>query len=288
MFREGQHGCPVACKYCVITEVAKRREAWNKKTILGINKAVTILNPPPDRNSVALKEFYDFPVELLKGDVVGFNGISDPFWPKYAGELEWFLSKVPQVAKLVTCVTKWNVSDQVLDRLAEIPNFRLIVSMTGLDSLEKATTEMRLSVLARAKSRRIAAFPIVHPYIPEMSDLSFLPTLKAMGYDEIDIKGLRYNPCTMNAWMPEDARKYFANSGEDEVLMDDGWSERIAEAGLTKVGLKRWYRKGFETLSPHLSREEATDLVGRVIVRANITSSDTDEAVVQEAIERRL
>jgi len=288
MFREGQHGCPVNCAYCVITEVVKRREAWNERTLLGINKAVTILNPPPARDPAALKEFYDFPVELLRGDIVGLNAISDPFWPKFANELEWFLSHVSPVAKLITCVTKWNVSDRVLDRLAEIPNFRLIVSMTGLDALEKTTTEMRLSVLQRAKARGIAAFPIVHPYIPEMSDLSFLPALKDMGYDEVDIKGLRYNPYTMNAWMPESVQKHFVDSGEDEVLVDDGWSEKVAGAGLTKVGLKRWYRKGFDTLTPHLSREEAADLVGQIIARANITSSDTDEAVVREAIERRL
>ncbi|MBU0585979.1 hypothetical protein KJ780_00550, partial [Candidatus Micrarchaeota archaeon] len=56
------HGCPVGCEYCVITKVESRRELWNKKTILGLNKAVTILNPPPDlSNEKAVQEFYDFP-----------------------------------------------------------------------------------------------------------------------------------------------------------------------------------------------------------------------------------
>ena len=76
------YGCPVKCEYCVVSKVDSRRELWNERTILGINKAVTILNPPRDlENKAALREFYEFPVELLKGDFVGFNAISDPFWP---------------------------------------------------------------------------------------------------------------------------------------------------------------------------------------------------------------
>jgi DNA repair photolyase len=286
-FRQGQHGCPVNCAYCVVTEVDRRRAQWNDRTILGVNKAVTILNPPPERTPETLRGFYDFPVELLRGDIVGFEGISDPFWPKYAQELEWFLEHVSPVAKLVTCVTKWNVSDSVLDRLAEIPNFRLVVSITGLDILEKTTTAQRLSLLARAKERGVKTFPIIHPYIPEMSDLSFLLELKKLGYDEIDIKGLRYSE-SMNSWMPDGVQKYFAGSGGDEVLVDDGWVAKLDEAGLKKISLKSWYRLGFEALSPHCSSDEAEDLVARILERANITSSDTDEAVVKAAIERRL
>jgi DNA repair photolyase len=288
-FQEGQHGCPIGCQYCVITEVDSRRDAWNESTILGINKAVTILNPPPNLgNEQAVEEFYNFPVELLRGDMVGFNGISDPFWPKYRKELEWFLANVPQEAKLVTCVTKWNIPDKILDRLAEIPNFRLIVSMTGLDQLERTSTQRRLDVLRRAKEKGVPAFPIVHPYIPGMSDLSFLPELKAMGYDDIDIKGLRYNPNTMNAWMPTTTQAYFADSNENEVLVDDGWSELVALSGLQQMSLKRWYRRDFDMLTPRLTHEEAIEMVSKIVSRANITSSDTDEAVFQAAIERRL
>ena len=267
--REGQkqfdvhgHGCPVGCEYCVITKVESRRELWNEKTILGINKAVTILNPPPDLcNEQAVREFYDFPPELLRGDFVGFNAISDPFWPKYKKELAWFLEKIAPQAKIATCVTKWNPSEQVLDRLAEIPNFRLIVSITGLDAIERTKTGQRLALLEAAKQRGIQAFPVVHPYIAGMSDLSFLPRLKEMGYDDVDIKGLRYN---------------------------HGWQQKVQEAGLNLCSLKSWYRRGFENMTPHLSREEAEKLVGEILKRANITSSDTDKAVVEEAIKRRM
>jgi len=283
------HGCPVGCEYCVVTKVESRRELWNEKTILGINKAVTILNPPPDlKNEEAVKEFYDFPVELLRGDFVGFNAISDPFWPKYKKELDFFLDKVAPIAKLITCVTKFNPPDKVLDRLAEIPNFRLAVSITGLDKLERTKTGERLNLLERAKEKGIKAFPVIHPYIAGVSDLSFLPRLKELGYEEVDVKGLRYNEETMSAWMPDSDKKYYENSNEQEVLAEDGWRDKIKEAGLRLTSLKSWYREGIEEMTPKLSREEAEDLVGKILEKANITSSDTDQAVIEEAIKRRM
>lgn len=283
------HGCPVGCEYCVITKVESRRELWNERTILGINKAVTILNPPPDvRNEQAMREFYDFPPELLRGDFVGFNAISDPFWPKYKKELEWFLERVAPQAKIVTCVTKWNPSEQVLDRLAQIPNFRLVVSITGLDSIERTKTGQRLALLEAAKRKGILAFPVVHPYIAGMSDLSFLSRLKEIGYEDVDIKGLRYSHENMSPWMPESSRQLYEGTKEQEILPEDGWREKVEQAGLSLTGLKSWYRQGFESMMPKLSREESERLVGEILKRANITSSDTDKAVIEEAIKRRM
>lgn len=283
------HGCPVGCEYCVVTKVESRRELWNEKTILGLNKAVTILNPPPDlENEKAVHDFYDFPVELLRGDIVGFNGISDPFWPKYRKELEFFLEKVAPIAKIITCVTKFNPPNEILDRLAEFSNFRLVVSITGLDGLEKTKTSDRLNLLERAKQKDIRAFPIIHPYIADLSDLSFLPHLKELGYEEIDVKGLRYNPDTMSSWMPDSSKVYYEGTNEQEILPEDGWREKVERADLKLTSLNRWYRQGFEDMTPKLTHEEAERLVTEISKRANITSSDTDESVIDEAIKRRM
>ena len=289
IYQPGQHGCPVNCEYCVITEVESRRELWNQKTILGINKAATILNPPPDMgDKKARQEFYDFPVELLRGDIVGFNAISDPFWPKYQEALQHFLDTVPQVAKLAVFVTKWNPSDKVLNQLAEIPNARLTVSITGLDELERTKTAHRLSVLRRAKERNIQTFPIVHPYIAGMTDLSFLPVLRDMGYDVIDVKGLRYNPQTMNRWMPEAAQRFYQNTAEKETLPEDGWREQVEAAGLKLMPPREWYRIGWDKLTPHLEQAEAQELTQKIFDRANVTSSDSNQAVFEAAIQRRM
>ena len=280
-------GCPIDCKYCVITKVDSRRSLWNKHTIIGINKAVTILNPPPDvTDEKSLKEFYAFPLDLFDGDYVGFNAISDPFWGIYEKELYYFLEKVSPRAKLITCVTKFPIKDDVFKKLAQYKNFRLIVSITGLDSIEKSNTESRLLNLRKAKEYGVKAFPICHPYIAGMSDLSFLQSLKKMGYNEIDVKGLRYNHENMQAWMPVNSQKYYIGTEEKEILPEDGWREKLYQAGMELKSLKSWYRQ--ENLYPKLDRIQATEKVMKILEYANITSSDTNEAVIQSAIERRL
>jgi hypothetical protein len=280
-------GCPIDCKYCVITKVDSRRSLWNRHTIIGINKAVTILNPPPDTNDdEAMKEFYNFPLDLFTGDYVGFNAISDPFWGIYEKELLYFLENVSPLAKLVTCVTKFPIQDKIFEKLAQYKNFRLIVSITGLDTLEKSNTESRLLNLKKAKEYGIKAFPICHPYIAGMTDLSFLKQLKLLGYNEIDVKGLRYNHQNMHHWMPTSSQKYYQHTQEKEILPEDGWRDKLSQQGIVLRSLKNWYRQ--DNLSPKLSIEDATNKVRKILQYANITSSDTDDAVIQEAITRRL
>jgi DNA repair photolyase len=282
------YGCPVCCQYCVVTKVDSRRAMWNKKTLIGINKAVTALNPPPDlEDNEAVEAFYNFPLELLKGDIVGFNAISDPFWPKYRKELDYFLANVPKIAKLVTCVTKLNPDDALLERLSKITNFRLVVSITGLDKIEKTTTKSRLDLLRRAKQFGIKAFPLVHPYIAGLSDLSFLKDLKEMGYDHVDVKGLRYNRETMTKWIPEEARGEYEARGDQETLVEDGWRARVADSGLSLMSLKDWYKEGMPNL-PKLTLPEAEHAVNKLLQLGNITSSDTDRSVVKSAVTRRL
>ncbi len=281
-------GCPIGCRYCVITKVNCRRQLWNKKTLLGLNKAVTILNAPPDlEDKQAVKDFYDFPLHLLRGDIVGFNAISDPFWPKYRKQLDYFLDNVSKIAKLVVCVTKFNISDEMMQRLSKIPNFRLNVSITGLDSIENTKTKDRLETFAKAKKYGVKAFPIIHPYIAGMSDLSFLAELKKMGYDYVDVKGLRYNHETMKNWMPEESQKYYIGTNEEEILPEDGWREKIQQAGMVLKVLKDWYQEGQE-LVPKITEEEAKADAEKILQLANITSSDTDEAVIKALIKRKM
>lgn len=283
-----KYGCPVGCKYCVITEVDCRRTMWEKKTLIGLNRAVTILNPPPDlTDQKAVDEFYNFPLELLKGDIVGFNAISDPFWPKYSRELDYFLEKVSPIAKLVVCVTKFNISDEMLRRLGRIPNFRLTVSITGLDQLEGTKTKDRLDLLFRAKKFGVKAFPIVHPYIAGMSDLSFLPKLKKMGYNFIDFKGFRYNEKNMKNWLAADSEKFYRGTNEQETMPNDGWLKKVLDSGLKIKSLKEWYQEELTDSCPRLTEREAIICVDKILGCASITSSASDQAVVAAAIKRR-
>ena len=49
-----------------------------------------------------------------------------------------------------------------------------------------------------------------------------------------------------------------------------------------------WYKQDIENLSPHLPLEEAEALVDEILRRANVCSSDSDDAVRKAAIARRL
>jgi DNA repair photolyase len=278
--------CPIGCRYCVITQVGYRADTWRKKFLIGLNKVVTILNPPPDKHTEALRSFYNFPLELLEGDCVGFNAISDPFWPKYRPELEWFLEHVPPIAKAVSCVTKFPVSERMMRRIADVPNFQLIVSVTGLDMIEQGTTTSRLHTLALAKQYDVTAFPIIHPYISGITDLSFLPKLARLGYDAVDVKGLRYDR-SMDAWMPESVRRHYTGTEGYEVLAEDGWRGRIADIGLGLTPLRVWSARNMRD-TPRLSRDEAEKRVLSLLSYANITSSDSDAEVIEAAIRRRL
>lgn len=281
--------CPINCKYCVINNVETRKNLWEKSTIVWLNKAVTIINPPfnlEDKEKV--DEFYNFPYEILVGDIVWFNAITDPFWPKYSKELEFFLEKVSPIAKIVTCVTKFPISEKRMQYLSKFKNFRLVVSITWLDNIENSSTDSRLKTLALAKKYNIQAFPLIHPYISWMSDLSFLDELKSMGYNHVDVKWFRYNDNNMQNWINPSSRELYIKTNEEEILIEDWWREKAKNSKIQLLGLKDWYLQTIPKNSSSLTRQEAKEKVEQILKYANITSSDSHEQVIKSSIDRRL
>lgn len=286
-YSERDFGCPVQCRYCAVTKVDRRRRQWNKKTLIGLNASVTIINPPPHPTRQSLREFYTLPPELFRGDRIGFNAISDPFWPKYRLELDYFLAAFSPFAKIITAVTKFPVAPEIMEKLSKVSNFRLVVTVTGLDSLEKVSTARRLEVLRQARYYGLQAFPIIHPYIAGLTDLTFLSALKKNGYDKIGIKGLRYNSRTMDSWLPSASRSWYSGHAEKEILPDDGWRKKITQTGLEITDLRSWYDSVCPE-TPRVSQVEARQSVMQILPRANITSSRSTAEVIDSAIRRRL
>lgn len=290
-FEPGSPACPVACRYCFITEHDRRREIWNAQPLVGLNKASTFVNVSPwiNENPEEQAKFLGFPWEILTGDFVGFTAISDPLWPKLDKWLWHFLEKVSPLVKLVACVSKWPVSKETMRRLARVPNFRLVVTVTGNHSpIERVSVRKHIETLELAKEMGVKALPISHPYITGVSDLSFLPELKKLGYDEFDIKGFRYCDARMRSWMPEESKRHYVGREDEEVLPEDGWREHVTDAGLTLLSPRAWYAREGAKRPPHLSRPEAERLVGKVMNLANIVSSGTNADVIEASIQRRL
>lgn len=290
-FEAGKPACPVACKYCFITEHDARREVWNRNPLMGLNKATSFVNVPPwiTDSHKDRERFSNFPFEILTGDFVGFTAITDPLWPKLDRFLWYFLERVSPIAKLVTCVTKWPVSRKTMRRLAEIHNFFLVVAITGNEPpVERVPMRKHLETLSLAKEEGVPALPISHPYIAGVSDLWFLPELYAMGYREFDVKGFRYCDAQMRPWIPESSRQYYLDREDEEVLPEDGWRKKVEDAGLSLLSPREWYlREGLQR-EPHVNRGIAGDYVAKVLDLANIVSSASNQDVIETAITRRL
>ena len=290
-FVSGEPACPVACKYCFITEHEVRREIWNQNPLMGINKACSFVNVTPwiDTDSDEQKRFKEFPWKILKGDFVGFTAITDPFFPKIEKYLWEWMEKASSVAKLTTCVTKWPISREVMQKLAQYPNFYLILGITGNWSIEKVSLQKHLHTLALAKEFGVSCLPIAHPYISGVSDLSFLTEIKKLGYDYFDVKGFRYCSQNMSSWMPESSKPFYEGHEDEEILPEDGWRKKVSDAGFKLLSPRQWYLQESinQNLQPKLSKTEATDLVQQVFKLANVVSSDAIN-VFDEAVLRRL
>ena len=101
-------------------------------------------------------------------------------------------------------------------------------------------------------------------------------------------RGFRYCDAQMRSWMPESSRQYYIGREDEEVLPEDGWRQKVADAGFSLLSPRQWYlREGLKRF-PHLDREKAEELVGQVMNLANVVSSADREAVWEAAVTRRL
>lgn len=291
-FEVGKPACPVACRYCHVTELdATRTAAWSQG-LLGVNKACTFINVPPwiAKDIETQQRFYATPWYLFKGDFAGWTAVTDGMMPSLLRYFWYWAEKVSPIAKLVTVVTKWSINRDLMRELAQIPNLFLVVTATGnAPPIERIPVKVHLRTLALAKEFGVRCLPMCHPYISGVSDLAFLPEIKKLGYSEVCIKGLRYNPETMGDWMPLQSKIFYEGRGIQEVLPEDGWRDRVFEAGLSLLSPKQWYLREGQNLSPAIPIKEATRLTNEVLALAKVASSSGSEDAVRNAcILRRL
>lgn len=289
-FEVGKPACPIACRYCHVTELdADRTAAWSQG-LVGVNKACTFANVPPwiVEDTATQKRFLKFPWHLLKGEFAGWTAVTDGFMPQLIPYFWHWIEEVSAIAKLTTVVSKWPITAGFGKELSSIPNFYLVVTITGAESVENVRVKSLLRNLEIAKVMGIKALPMIHPYISGVSDLSFLPQIKNLGYGEICVKGLRYNPDTMGSWMPENSKIFYEGEGIAEVLPEDGWRDRVSDAGLSLLSPKRWYLREALGNEPKLIKAIATQNVDELLELAQVASSAGIDEVREAAIARRL
>lgn len=280
--------CPVNCLYCMASRIDKRREYWEAGERIGMNKSCTFINRFP--SDPPLKDM-PIPWELLNGEYLGFQGITDCFWGKYEQDLEWLIGKVldSRIKKLVL-VSKIPVTDKQIELLKTLGDRIVVIySVTGADALERTTTTSRLDAIKRLKEAGVDVLPIVHPYIAGYSDLSSFPILREIGVRYVSWKGLRYNPENMpdlKKFIPADILKQYEKN-EDEVFLGKEVIEKAARDNhLEYVDLKDYIQKPNSVSG--ISLEEATrevEALAKMVVFS--TSDKSKQDVIDRVIKRR-
>lgn len=289
-FEVGKPACPVACKYCHVTELDADRTANWSQGLIGVNKACSFMNLPPwiNEDKSTSDRFYNFPWHLLKGDFAGWTAVTDGLMPDLRKHFWHWIEMVSPIAKLTTVVSKWPINADFMEALSRIENFYLVITITGAESVENVSSRLLVRNLERAKFYGVKALPMVHPYISGVSNISFLPELKKLGYDEVCFKGLRYNSETMDSWMPETSKPLYEGRGIEEVLPDDGWQQKVEDAGLSLLSPKQWYYREAINNQPKLSKSEAIANVDQLLQLAQVASSASGDIVKRSLVERRM
>lgn len=282
VYVKGQPACPINCQYCSVTEVDYRRDSINENIPwITVNKAVTALNVPMIYADIDDPSCYWGDPDYFRGDILSFQALSDPFWPVHKRSLNVFLQKYQETARLLTAVTKWPLSNVQLDGLTGIENFVLVVSMTGAESIEEISTKRQLELIESALSRQIPVIPLIHPYIRGVSDLGFLPSLKALGINEVVVKGLR--PEKSMKWLGEHYDYYMQYIGQEHLASDA--LEQLAQAAIAETTLPVIYAKHSRPME--FSEFQLEQGMQHLIQNAMITSSASESEVWQSVKDRR-
>lgn len=287
-FQAGVPACPIACKYCFITEHDVRRETWNQYPLIGVNKSCTYINWTPWFDAEEKKRILTFDWSLLQSDIVGSTAITDAFWPKLREAYEIWLDKASQYARLLTTVTKWPLNKHQFNLIQKYQDLKLVIAITGNDNLEKVKSEAHLKTLEKCLEKNINALPIIHPYISGISNISFLRALKKIGYKKISIKGLRYCDNNMKAWMNKESVKYYADNEHKEILPEDGWRNKINDAGLELISPMEWYLSFLRNKKATTTKEMAKKNIDNILNYSNITTSATFRDLYDSMLNRRI
>ena len=280
--------CPVECKYCMASKIDQRSKYWNNGSRIGINKSCIFINRII--TDKPLKES-DIDFTILEGDVVGFQGITDCFWNVFYDDLKFLIENLDnfKIKKLVL-TTKMPVTDDIIN-LIKGKRVLVVYSLTGLDFLEKTSTEIRLNSIEKLLKNNIDVFPIIHPYIHNISDISFLPKLQELGIKQISFKGFRYNPNNMKElekYIPIEILKQYDKNEEEILLGEDFLKKEIKKYGLEYIDLKEYIYNSLDNIysfDEKLVREKVKKIVNDIVISSSEKDLDT---LIDYVVKRRI
>jgi DNA repair photolyase len=281
--------CPVMCKYCMAVKINQRSKHWSSGERLGVNKSCVFVNRLP--NDPPLK---DMPIDwsLFDGDYLGFQGITDCFWNIYIEDLKWIVEKVENslIRKLVL-ISKIPINQQQLDILKQTNKIIVMYSLTGLDKLEKTKTVDRIDSMIELRKNNIDTLGVIHPYIHQYSDLSFLKKLKDNNFDYVACKGFRYNPENMlelKKYIPARILEQYKDD-ENEVMIGERYLlNKLSLHNIKAVDMKKYIRSN-NKIDLNLEKEKIEKQVEELFKIVVISSSEKDLNIIKnDVINRRL
>lgn len=279
--------CPVECKYCMASKIDQRSKYWNNGSRIGINNSCIFINRVI--TDKPLKES-DIDFTILEGDVVGFQGITDCFWNVFYDDLKFLIENLDnfKIKKLVL-TTKMPVTDDIIN-LIKGKRVLVVYSLTGLDFLEKTSTEIRLNSIEKLLKNNIDVFPIIHPYIHNISDISFLPKLQKLGIKQISFKGFRYNPNNMKElekYIPIEILKQYDKNEEEVLLGKEFLKNEIKKYNLEYIDLKEYIYNSLDNIysfDEKLVREKVKKIVNDIVISSSEKNLDT---LIDYVVKRR-
>lgn len=262
--------CPIGCKYCMVDLVSIRASAWNEagNESIGLNKAACFLNRRPKGRP--LSEWA--PLELLKGETVGFQGIQDPLDPRWEKDLLWLIDHSYQFGGLIL-TSKWgSISSPVAEAIAKCSNAVLVMSLTGLDHIEPGSATIdRIIVAEKVLKLGGKVHGLIHPWIAGLSNISWIAEAKKAGISNFTVKGFRWDSKMGDLGISNKYLEEYAKYENEEILIDP--------PSIDSISLPRF--QGNE------SKEESTIAVDSLMKRAIISSSASRADVRIVAIRRR-
>ena len=277
------------CKYCMAVKINQRSKHWSNGERLGVNKSCVFVNRLP--NDPPLK---DMPIDwsLFDGDYLGFQGITDCFWNIYIEDLKWIVEKVENslIRKLVL-ISKIPINQQQLDILKQTNKIIVMYSLTGLDKLEKTKTVDRIDSMIELRKNNIDTLGVIHPYIHQYSDLSFLKKLKDNNFDYVACKGFRYNPENMlelKKYIPARILEQYKDD-ENEVMIGERYLlNKLSLHNIKAVDMKKYIRSN-NKIDLNLEKEKIEKQVEELFKIVVISSSEKDLNIIKnDVINRRL
>lgn len=201
--------------------------------------------------------------------------------------------------KRLVLISKIPVDDELISLLKD-RRVLVVYSMTGLDKytgLENTTTADRFSSMEKLVKARIDTFPLIHPFIMGVSDVSFLSNLRDIGISDFGFKGFRYNKETMpevTKLIGYNTLKLYETTNEDEVCF--GAEKLHVSAYTNKLEIKTLKDRVLECptkeelrLSKEDSIKSATHLFNQLGLNAHICSStNSKDEVFANTVKRRM